>query len=185
MEAVSQSGVQDIEFLRSTLFQVWSRNQMSLISLADRKANVAAVISIVMITVIVVLFSAGKTSDGNPMVESMQFLIPLSVMIGFLAIAALCAILALKPKIIRSTKKQGRSIIFFHNFYRKTLADYREEMRAMLQSKEDVYDQLVTNMYYNGLVLERKYALLGLSYTVFLLAWVCGLTAFIVVAVMQ
>lgn len=172
------------EYLRGTLFDIWSKNQMSLISLADNKANAIAVISLVLIALIILLFSSGVTSDGVPVSDRLDFLIPSSVMILFFSISALCAILALKPKIIRTTKKRGRSILFFHNYYRKSLDAYKEEMYATIRSSEDVYDQLITNMYYNGLVLERKYALLGLSYTVFLLAIVCSATAYVVVTVM-
>ena len=171
--------------MRGMLYSIWSRNQMSLISLADHKANVIAAISIVLITLIIILFSSGVTVGDEAVVDKLEFLLPLSVMMLFFAISALCAILALKPKIIRATKKQGRSILFFHNFYRKTLENYREEIRMMMESKENVYDQLITNMYYNGLVLERKYALLGLAYTVFLLAIVCSTTAYVVVTVIH
>jgi hypothetical protein len=184
MEGPQHTTDRDLEFLHGKLFDIWSRNQMSLISLADQKANVIAGMSIALITLIIILFSSGMTIDGAPVVEKLEFLIPLSIMMVFFAISALGAILALKPKIIRADKKQGRSILFFHNFYRKSLEKYQEEMRTMLGSKENVYDHLLTNMYYNGLVLERKYALLGLSYTVFLLAIVCSLTAYVVVSVM-
>ncbi len=183
MEEHEQAIDKDLEFLRGTLFQVWSKNQMSLISIADHKANVIAAISIVLITLIIILFSSGVIINGEPVSAKLDFLLPLSVMLLFFAISALCAILALKPKIIRTTKKQGRSILFFENFYRQTLEMYREEMRVVMQSKENVYEQLVTNMYYNGLVLERKYMLLGLAYTLFILAIVCGATAYVVVAV--
>ena len=94
------------------------------------------------------------------------------------------AILALKPKIIRAKNKQARSKTFFSNFYRKTLDQYKEEMQLVMKSREAIYDQLMTDMYHNGLVLERKYALLGISYTLFLLAIVCSVTAYIIVAVM-
>ena len=184
MESSQSSEERDLEYLRGTLFNVWSKNQMSLITLADHKANVIAGISIGLMTLIIVLFSSGVTVDGTPVTDKLEFVIPLSIMLLFFAISALGAILALKPKIIRSTKKQGRSILFFSNFYRKTLETYREEMHTMMQSKQNVYDQLITNMYYNGLVLERKYALLGLSYTVFLMALVFSVTAYVVISVM-
>jgi hypothetical protein len=184
METTPMSGDNDLEYLRGTMFNIWSKNQMSLIAIADQKANVIATISIVLITLIIILFSTGMTVDEVPVSENLSFLIPLSVMVFFFAISALCAVFALKPKIIRSPKKQGRGMLFFHNYYRKSLEQYREETRTMLMSKDQVYDQLITNMYYNGLVLERKYALLGLAYTVFLLSIVCGGTAYVVVTVM-
>ena len=166
------------------LFNVSARNQMDLIAIADNKANVITAISVLLITAIIAFLSSGISVSGIPLLSKMEFVIPLSIMLAFCSISAICAILALKPKIIRTKKKDGKSVLFFHNFYRKTLAEYKDDMRTVLQSRERVYDQLITDMYYNGLVLEQKYALLGFSYTVFLLAIVCSLVAYVITAVM-
>jgi hypothetical protein len=49
-----------------------------------------------------------------------------------------------------------------------------------MNSPEQIYDQLITDMYHNGLVLERKYGLLDVSYVLFILALVCSLSAFLI-----
>lgn len=168
---------------QSVLFNVSAKNQMKLIALADNKANVIAAICIVIIAMIIVLFASGVTVAGEPIVERMDILIPLCILMLFFTVSAICAILALKPKIIRTSKKKSKSMLFFNNFYRKTLKEYKEEMNAILASEERVYNQLVTDMYYNGLVLERKYQLLGISYTLFLLALVFSVSAFVILSV--
>jgi hypothetical protein len=167
----------------SVLFNVSAKNQLKLIALADNKANVITAISIVLIVMIITLFASGITVAGEPITERLDILIPLCILMLFFTVSAICAILALKPKIIRTSKKKSKSMLFFHNFYRKTLMEYKEEMNFILDSKERVYNQLVTDMYYNGLVLERKYALLGISYTLFLLALVFSVSAFVILSV--
>lgn len=174
---------QSIEAQRGLLFNVSTRNQMELIAIADNKANVIATISILLIVFIIVLFSSGISVRDSPVIHHLRFVLPLSILMVFCGISAICAILALKPKIIRATKKTNRSILFFHNFYRKSLQEYMQEMQQVMETKDSIYNQMLTVMYYNGLVLERKYALPGIAYTVFLLAIVCSMTAYVIATV--
>lgn len=166
-----------------TLFAVSGRNQLELISIADNKANMITAICAALIFLIIALFSSGFSLKGSPVLERIEFVLPLGILLAFCCVSAICAILALKPKIIRS-KKDSHSAIFFHNYYRKTLAEYKAEMHELMQSRDQIYDHMLTDMYHNGLVLERKYALLGFSYTIFLLAIVCSVTSYVIVTVM-
>jgi hypothetical protein len=172
----------EIDESAQTLFSVSGRNQLELISIADNKANMMAAICAALIFLIIALFSSGFSLKGSPILERLEFVLPLGILLAFCCVSAICAILALKPKIIR-TKVEGQSNLFFANYYRKSLVDYKAEMKEMLKSKEMVYDHMLTDMYYNGLVLERKYALLGFSYTIFLLALVCCVSAYVVATV--
>jgi hypothetical protein len=165
-----------------TLFAVSGRNQMELIAIADNKANMMAAICAALIFLIIALFSSGFSLKGSPILDRLEFVLPLGILLAFCCVSAICAILALKPKIIR-TKVEGQSNLFFANYYRKSLVDYKKDMKEMLRSREMVYDHMLTDMYYNGLVLERKYALLGFSYTIFLLAIVCCVSAYVVATV--
>ncbi len=166
-----------------TLFAVSGRNQLELISIADNKANMITAICAALIFLIIALFSSGFSLEGSLILDRIEFVLPLSILLAFCCVSAICAILALKPKIIR-TKKDDHSAIFFHNYYRKTLAEYKAEMHQMMASKDRIYDHMLTDMYHNGLVLERKYALLGFAYTIFLLAIVCSVTSYVIVTVM-
>ena len=165
-----------------TLFAVSGRNQLELISIADNKANMITAICAALIFLIIALFSSGFSLKGSPLLERIEFVLPLSILLAFCCVSAICAILALKPKIIR-TKKDSHSAIFFHNYYRKTLTEYKTEMHELMRSRDQIYDHMLTDMYHNGLVLERKYALLGFSYTIFLLAIVCSVTSYVIVTV--
>jgi len=171
----SKDGVQ-------TLFGVSGRNQLELIAIADNKANMITAICAALIFLIIALFSSGFSLKGSPILDRLEFVLPLGILLAFCCLSAICAVLALKPKIIR-TKHEGRSALFFHNFYRKSLAEYKAEMHEMMSSSDRIYDHMLTDMYYNGQVLERKYALLGFSYTIFLLAIVCSVTSYVIASV--
>jgi len=169
----------DTEQSIQTLFGVSGKNQLELISIADHKANMITAISVALMLLVICAFAYGSAIEGSLILERVEYVAPLGILLAFSGLAAICAIMALKPKIIQ-TKKEGRSALFFHNFYRMTLAEYKADMYAVLSSRERIYDHMLTDMYYNGLVLQRKYALLGYAYTIFLLAIVCSLMSYII-----
>jgi hypothetical protein len=183
MEA-NQENLSDVEDFESaqTLISVSGRNQLELIAIADNKANMMTAICAALIFLIIALFSSGFSLKGSPILDRLEFALPLGILLAFCCVAAICSILALKPKIIR-TKHEVQSSLFFHNYYRKSLTEYKTGMKEILKSRDKVYDHMLTDMYHNGLVLERKYALLGFSYTIFLLAIVCCVTAYVVATV--
>ncbi len=165
-----------------TLFNVSGRNQLELIAIADNKANMMTAMCAALIFLIIALFSSGFSLEGSPVLERLDFVLPLGILLAFCCVSTICSILALKPKIIKS-KAEGQSSLFFHNYYRKTLETYKSEMKEIMKSRDQVYDHMLTDMYYNGLVLERKYAMLGYSYTIFLLAIVFCVSSYVVATV--
>lgn len=165
-----------------TMFMVSGRNQLQLIAIADKKANMITAISSVTIFLIISLFASDIIYDDQSRFDKIELILPLSILLTFSCVSLICAILALKPKIIR-VKKESRSALFFNNFYRKTLSDYKEEMKEMMSDSETIYDHMLTDMYFNGLVLERKYALLSYSYTIFLLAMLLSVSSFIITTI--
>lgn len=161
-----------------TMFKVSGRNQIQQIAIADNKANMITAMNVAIIFLIIVIFSIGTIYD-NDSFHRVEIIIPLSILLGFSLVSIVCAVLSLKPKIIRANKK-GRSVLFFHNFYRKTLDEYRSQMKNIGSSKDTLYEQMLTDMYFNGLVLQRKYTLLSFAYSLFLISIALSIFSFVV-----
>ncbi len=167
----------------ATMFKVSGRNQLQLITIADNKANMMTAICVSLIFLIIILFSSGFSMGGSAVIERVEVVVPLGILLALCCVSAVCSILALKPKIIRGDK-EGRSALFFRNYYKKTLEEYKKNMLEVMNSGETVYDQMLTDMYHNGLVLERKYALLSYAYSIFLLAIVLSVSSYVITTVM-
>lgn len=165
-----------------TLISTNGRNQLEMISIADKKANMITALCAALIFGIIALFCMDFSMMNSTLLKSIEFVLPMGIMLAFCSVSSVCAILALKPKIVYA-KKEGKSVLFFHNHYRMTLDDYKNEMHNIMESPDLIYDHMLRNMYYNGLVLERKYALLGFAYYLFLLAIVCSVTSYVVASV--
>lgn len=59
-----------------------------------------------------------------------------------------------------------------------SLDEFQWAINEMLQDKAYIYSSLTKDLYFLGLVLERKYKLLRVTYTVFMIGMVLSTIAF-------
>ena len=82
------------------------------------------------------------------------------------------------------TKKQVEdrdvNILFFGNFHKMSFKDYLWGVKEIIKDKDYVYEALVKDLYLLGKVLERKYRLLRLTYTTFMVGIIISVISFFV-----
>jgi hypothetical protein len=61
-----------------------------------------------------------------------------------------------------------------------TLEEYQWAMTEMLSDKEYIYSSMSKDLYFLGLVLQRKYSILRLTYTIFMTGIIVSVIAFAV-----
>jgi hypothetical protein len=77
-------------------------------------------------------------------------------------------------------------MLFFGNYKDMPLDDYLDKMEVILNSNASIYRNLVIDMYNYGQILSRKYKLLWLAYTFFLVGVVlCVVSYFLVLVITQ
>ncbi|XOV89004.1 MAG: Pycsar system effector family protein [Pseudomonadota bacterium] len=159
-----------------TLFRTTYDVQMGLTSLADTKANM--MISINGIIISVIIAAVAPQLDANP-----WFLLPTGIFLVGTLIAIVFAILAARPRILISEggDNHKENLLFFGDFSRRSEDEYLFAMRELLGDRAGIYDAMIRNIYGLGSVLRRKYALLHLAYTSFMLALIFGVTSSIFV----
>ena len=159
---------------KETLFRVSARNQIELIAIADNKANIIIGINAILISVIIALFGSDYTFGTESVMENDAILYPFSILLVFSLVSCSLAIFAAKPVIIRDLKgqKKTRSVLFFDLSSQITLEEYMADMRQLLSSKKDTYDQMMIEMYSNGQVLKRKYSFLRVAYLLFMIGFI-------------
>jgi hypothetical protein len=62
------------------------------------------------------------------------------------------------------------------------LQDYQWGMNQMLRDKEYLYNTMMMDIYFLGVVLARKYRYLRIAYTVFMLGLIIAVIAFAITA---
>jgi len=69
--------------------------------------------------------------------------------------------------------------LFIGNFHKIELDQYTAAMRELICDRTYLYDSLTRDLYYLGLVLERKYHLLRITYDIFMVGIILTVFVFI------
>ena len=104
----------------------------------------------------------------------------------FTVASIVLSVLATRPNVTQGkfTKEDVAdkkvNLLFFGNFHKMKLDEFEWAMSEMMQDRDYLYSSLTKDLYFLGLVLNRKYGLLRLTYTVFMVGIVISVIAFAV-----
>jgi predicted metal-dependent HD superfamily phosphohydrolase len=162
-----------------TMFRVALRNHITLSDIADTKANI--LLSVNAIIVSLVLSNLVSKLD-NP---SNNYLIwPTIIFTLFTVASMILSVLATRPNVTKGKfSKQDVSdkkvnLLFFGNFHQMKLNEFEWAMEEMMKDRDYLYGSLTKDLYFLGLVLNRKYNILRLTYTVFMVGIILSVIAF-------
>lgn len=161
-----------------TLFRSAYRVQMDLTGLADNKANM--MISINGIIISIIIAAVAPKLDANP-----WLLIPSTIFLLGTLVSIVYAIVAARPRVssvpitLEDLEHSNGNILFFGDFANLSQDDFTAGMIDLIQDKSVVYETMIRNLYGLGSVLKKKFALLKVAYTAFMIALVLGVTSFI------
>jgi len=161
-----------------TMFRGAYRVQVGLTGLADNKANM--MISINGIIISIIIASVAPKLDANPwlLIPSTLFLVGTLVSIVF-------AILAARPRLfsahinLQDLRHSEGNLLFFGNFCQLQESEFLEGMTNLIQDKTVLYESMIRDIYGLGSVLHKKFSLLQMAYTSFMIALILGVTSFI------
>lgn len=160
-----------------TMFRVTIHNHLELSSMADSKANI--MISVNSIIVSVVLSVLLRRLEEYP-----NMIIPTIILLAVNITTIVCSILAVRPKILRNKvpdvemSNKKANLLFFGNFSSMSLDTYTLRMKEMMQEKDYLYENMINNIYFMGIVLGRKYHWLRMAYNVFMYGFIMAVLAF-------
>jgi hypothetical protein len=163
-----------------TMFRSAYRVQMDLTGLADNKANM--MISINGIIISIIIASVAPKLDANP-----WLLIPSSIFLLGNLVSVIFAILAARPRVstqaitLEDLRNSEGNILFFGNFANMSEDDFVEGMVDLVGDKTVLYETMIRNIYGLGSVLKKKFALLQIAYSAFMVALILGVFSFLTV----
>jgi len=166
-----------------TMFKVTSRNQINLSSIADSKANLMISVNSIIISAIFFIF--------KNIMEVPHFIIPCLILLTVSLITIIYSVLATRPNVTSGTfseedvEKKKVNLLFFGNFHRMQVEDYSKALKSLMVNYDDLYDSLIKDQYYLGMVLGKKYNLLRISYTIFMFGLIISVLSFIFAAIYQ
>lgn len=167
---------------RETVFRTTYRIQSNLIQIADNKANLIIGINTMIISSMIAITGYGAIADKLDMYGS-NIIIPLVVIILTCLISAILAIQAARPKLIQSHQKninpEKTSLLFFGVIAQYSQTEYLNELKKLLESREDIYEHMSIDLYNQGIILKRKYNLLSYAYKVFMFGFAFSVIVFL------
>jgi len=164
-----------------TMYRVSMRNHLKLSDIADTKANILLSVNAIIISLVL---SNLLPKLDNP---SNDYLIyPAAIFVLFSVASMIMSVIATRPNVTsgeftkEDVEQQKVNLLFFGNFHKMKLKDYEWAMQEMIKNQSYVYNTMTKDLYFLGVVLNRKYALLRWTYTIFMIGMVLSVIAFFV-----
>ena len=169
-----------------SMFRITLRNHIKLSDIADTKANI--LLSVNAIIVSLALSNLIPKLD-NP--NNGYLIIPTIIFITFSIVSMILSVLATRPNITsgkftrEDVNEKKVNLLFFGNFHKMSLTEFEWAINEVMKDKEYIYSSLTKDLYFLGLVLNRKYRILRVTYTVFIIGIVATAIAFALCFKMQ
>jgi len=160
-----------------TMFRVTLRNHISLSDIADTKANILLSVNAIILSL--VLSNLVSKLDNNP-----YLIWPTVIFVVFTVISMSLSVLATRPNVTsgKFTKEDVANkkvnLLFFGNFHKMSLPDFEWAMGEMMKDRDYLYSSMKKDLYFLGKVLDRKYKILRVTYTVFMIGIIVSVIAF-------
>jgi predicted metal-dependent HD superfamily phosphohydrolase len=160
-----------------TVLRLSSQNHLELSQMADGKANILISVNAIIISVILSVLI-------NRLEVNTHLTIPTILFLTSSVVTIVISILATRPKLTEGTFRKEdvinkkTNLLFFGNFYKSSLPDFTWAMKKLLVDKEYIHGTQIMDVYYLGQVLGRKYRLIRLAYTIFMVGIVVAVVAF-------
>ena len=163
------------------MFRVTMRNHLKLSDIADTKANILLSVNAIIISLVLANLIPKLDNPSND-----YLIIPAAIFVTFSVISMIMSIMATRPNVTSGefTKKDVEqkkvNLLFFGNFHKMKLQDYEWAIQELIKDQTYVYSSLTKDLYFLGLVLNRKYKLLRWTYTIFMIGMILSVIAFFV-----
>ena len=164
-----------------TLFRVTLRNHLTLSDIADTKANILLSVNAIIISL---ALSNLIPKLDNP--SNQYLIVPTIIFVIFAVVSMILAVLATRPNVTsgeftkEDVKNKKVNLLFFGNFHKMKLSEYEWAINELVKDKDYIYSSLTKDLYYLGLVLNRKYKILRWTYTIFMIGTIISVIAFAV-----
>lgn len=162
-----------------TLFRVALRNHLKLSDIADTKANILLSVNAIVISLILANLIPKLDNPSNT-----YLIYPTLIFVVFCVASIVLSILATRPNITRGSftkedvKEKRVNLLFFGNFHQMKITDYEWALNELVHDKNYIYQSLTKDLYYLGVVLNKKYKILRITYNIFMIGIVVSVIAF-------
>lgn len=163
-----------------TMFRITLNNHTRLSEIADSKANILLSVNAIIISIALSTIIPKLDSPSNQ-----HLVIPTFILLLFSVISIIFAILSTRPKVTSGTfteediQNKKVNLLFFGNFYKMPYEKYENAINELMTNRSYLYNAMLKDLYLLGVVLERKYRLLRITYNIFMFGIIISVIAFV------
>lgn len=164
-----------------TLFRVTLRNHIKLSDIADTKANI-----LLSVNAIIISLALANLIPQIDTVQHKHLFIPTLVLVVFSVASIILSIMSTRPNVTsgeftkEQVEKREVNLLFFGNFHKMPFEQFKWGISKLIKDKDYVYESMMLDLHLLGIVLQRKYLLLRLTYTVFMVGIILSVLSFVI-----
>ena len=155
-----------------TLFKTLSRNHYNLLKMVDNKARIVLTVNSIITSLLLGLLFVVPKSQKVPLEVGTRILIVCSML------SMIFALFSMLPYRYFGTsfKKSGyKGTLYAENFAKLSLSEFRAEFERIMEKGRNVYDEMITDLYFLGKIIALKQRLLFISVIVFLIGLISAI----------
>lgn len=155
-----------------TMFRTTMASHLQLSVMADGKANLMISINAIVASILISTFVRKFEEVPHLMIPSIMLTLVCGLTIIF-------AVLSTRPNIKKTTVPEDkRDLLFFGDFVQLSSETYKNGIRNIMRDHDKLYNSMIDNIYLQGKVLARKYRLLKIAYTIFMVGFAVVLASY-------
>lgn len=156
-----------------TLFKTLSRNHYNLLKMVDNKARIVLTVNSIITSLLLGLLFVIPKSQKVPLDTGMRILIVCSMLSMIFALFSM-----LPYRYFGSAyKKSGyRGTLYAENFAKLSLDEFKIEFERIMMKGQNIYDEMIADLYFLGKSIARKQKLLYIAVIVFLIGLVSAIS---------
>ncbi len=164
-----------------TLYRTTLRNHIKLSDIADTKANI-----LLSVNAIIISLALANIIPKLDAASNRHLMFPTLIMVCFCVASIVLSIMSTRPNVTSGefTKEQVKNrevnVLFFGNFHKMPFDQYNWAINEIIKDKDYVYEALTKDLYYLGVVLNRKYQILRWTYTIFMTGIIISVISYVV-----
>lgn len=156
-----------------TLFRTVYRNHYNLLRMVDNKARIILTVNSIITSL---LFGIHFIEKGS---KSITINVGTKVLVISSMLSMVFALFSMLPHRYlggKFKKSEYKGTLYADNFSKQTLSEFKQEFDRIMDSGHSIYNELISDLYFLGLVISKKQRLLLYSVFVFLLGLIITIT---------
>ncbi|MBK5214365.1 MAG: hypothetical protein JJE55_11970 [Flavobacteriaceae bacterium] len=156
-----------------TLFKTLSRNHYNLLKMVDNKARMVLTVNSIISSLLLGLLFVVPKSQKIPLEIGTRILIICSML------SMIFALFSMLPHRYfgASYKKSGyKGTLYAENFAKLSLSEFKTEFERIMKKGQNVYDEMIIDLYFLGKTIAHKQRLLFISVIIFLTGLISAIT---------